>query len=64
MRACVRAGVSFCLSASLLRVSYCLLVPPVGDYGFDPLGQLKGKSAKQVEELKLKEIKNGRCARL
>jgi hypothetical protein len=33
-----------------------------GNLGFDPLGQLKGKSAKQVEDLKLKEVKNGRLA--
>jgi len=32
-----------------------------GDYGFDG-GQLKGKSAKEVADLKLKEIKNGRLA--
>lgn len=30
-----------------------------GDYGFDG-GQLKGKSAKEVADLKLKEIKNGK----
>jgi hypothetical protein len=35
---------------------------PLGDFGFDPLGQLKGKSAKQIADLKLKEIKNGRLA--
>ena len=33
-----------------------------GDYGFDPMGQLKGKSAKDVETMKLKEINNGRLA--
>lgn len=33
-----------------------------GDFGFDPMGQLKGKSEKQVNELKLKELKNGRLA--
>eukprot|EP01031_Cornospumella_fuschlensis_P033558 gene33558-40597_t len=33
-----------------------------GDLGFDPLGQLKGKSPAQVNELKLKEVKNGRLA--
>jgi hypothetical protein len=34
----------------------------IGDLGFDPLGQLKGKTAKQIDDLKLKEIKNGRLA--
>lgn len=33
-----------------------------GDLGFDPLGQLKGKSQSQVNDLKLKELKNGRLA--
>jgi hypothetical protein len=32
-----------------------------GDFGFDG-GFLKGKSAKEIAELKLKEIKNGRLA--
>lgn len=39
-----------------------LLPPPSGDFGFDPMGQLKGKSEKAVNELKLKELKNGRLA--
>ena len=30
-----------------------------GDFSFDPMGQLKGKSEKQVADLKLKELKNG-----
>jgi len=33
-----------------------------GDFGFDPMNQLKGKSAAQIADLKLKEIKNGRLA--
>jgi len=33
-----------------------------GDLGFDPAGQLKGKSTAQINDLKLKEIKNGRLA--
>lgn len=32
-----------------------------GDYGFDPLG-LKPKTDEALEELQLKEIKNGRLA--
>jgi hypothetical protein len=31
---------------------------PPGDYGIDG-GQLKGKSAAQIADMKLKEIKNG-----
>jgi light-harvesting complex I chlorophyll a/b binding protein 1 len=35
-----------------------------GYFGFDPLGFLKGKSAEEVKNMKLKEIKNGRLAML
>jgi len=35
-----------------------------GDYGFDPLGLLTGKSEEEVREMKLREIKNGRLAML
>lgn len=33
-----------------------------GDLGFDPMGQMKGKSEAQIKDLELKEIKNGRLA--
>lgn len=35
-----------------------------GDYGLDPIGFLKGKSEEEKNEMKLKEIKNGRLAML
>jgi light-harvesting complex I chlorophyll a/b binding protein 4 len=35
-----------------------------GNLGFDPLGFGKGKSKEQMEDLQLKEIKNGRLAML
>lgn len=35
-----------------------------GNFGFDPLGFMKGKSDAEKEEMELKEIKNGRLAML
>jgi Chlorophyll A-B binding protein. len=35
-----------------------------GYFGFDPLGLMKGKSEAEVNNMKLKEIKNGRLAML
>jgi len=35
-----------------------------GNFGFDPLGFTKNKSAEEVADLELKEIKNGRLAML
>jgi len=35
-----------------------------GDFGFDPLGYLKGKSEEEVNIVKLQELKNGRLAML
>jgi light-harvesting complex I chlorophyll a/b binding protein 1 len=35
-----------------------------GDFGFDPLGFLKGKSEEERNRMKLRELKNGRLAML
>ena len=35
-----------------------------GDFGLDPIGFLAGKSDAEIEEMKLKELKNGRLAML
>ena len=35
-----------------------------GDFGLDPIGFLKGKSEAEVNEMKLRELKNGRLAML
>jgi len=35
-----------------------------GDLGFDPMGLAVGKSEEQMDEMRLKEIKNGRLAML
>ena len=35
-----------------------------GDFGFDPMGFLKGKTEAEQEDMKLKELKNGRLAML
>jgi Chlorophyll A-B binding protein len=43
-----------------LSLSFTFLL--IGDLGFDPMGQMKGKSAQQINDLKLKEVKNGRLA--
>ena len=53
-----------CLTFYTLSFSLLLLLhsSTKGDYGFDPLGQLKGKSAKDIETMKLKELKNARLA--
>jgi len=34
----------------------------IGNYGFDPLNFSKGKSQAQMDDLRLKEVKNGRLA--
>ena len=32
-----------------------------GDFGFDPLNIIKGKSDADVERMQVRELKNGRC---
>ena len=54
--------ISLYLSFSCYTALHCWYNATEGDYGFDPMGQLKGKSAKDVETMKLKELKNARLA--
>lgn len=56
--------VEFCTGAVLVEVAKGESDRAAGDFGFDPLGMIKGKSAQQVETMKLKEINNGRLAML
>ena len=35
-----------------------------GDFGFDPMGLSSGKSDEWMDDMKLKELKNGRLAML
>jgi light-harvesting complex I chlorophyll a/b binding protein 4 len=35
-----------------------------GEFGFDPMGWMKGKSKEEVDTMKLRELKNGRLAML
>ena len=35
-----------------------------GDFGWDPLNKMKGKSEAEINDMKLKELKNGRLAML
>jgi hypothetical protein len=43
----------------VIQLKYSIVT---GDLGFDPMNMAKGKSAKDLNDLKLKEIKNGRLA--
>jgi hypothetical protein len=51
-------------SVSLIQMLYEDSGRAPGDFGLDPLGFLKGKSEEEVNEMKLREIKNGRLAML
>jgi hypothetical protein len=53
-----------CSAASLVQVSKGELDREAGNFGFDPLGFMKGKSAEQQATMKLKEVNNGRLAML
>jgi hypothetical protein len=56
--------VEFCTGAALVQVSKGELDREAGDFQFDPLGLIKGKNKEQVDNMKLKEINNGRLAML
>jgi hypothetical protein len=51
-------------SISLIQILYEESGRAPGDFGLDPLGFLKGKSEEEVDQMKLREIKNGRLAML
>jgi light-harvesting complex I chlorophyll a/b binding protein 1 len=53
-----------CNGAALVQVSKGELDREAGDFGFDPLGFSKGKSKDAVDQMKLKEVNNGRLAML
>jgi hypothetical protein len=53
-----------CSAACLVQVSKGELDREAGNFGFDPLGFMKGKSADQQTTMKLKEVTNGRLAML
>lgn len=57
--------IEFCTGAALVQVAKGELTDrEAGDFGLDPIGFLKGKSKDQVDNMKLKEINNGRLAML
>lgn len=60
----VVAVLEFCSSAALVQVSKGELDREAGDFGLDPIQLLKGKSKDAVDNMKLKEINNGRLAML
>lgn len=55
--------VEFCTGAALVEVSKGESDREAGDFGFDG-GFLKGKSKEAIDDLKLKELSNGRLAML
>jgi hypothetical protein len=56
--------VEICSAACLVQVSKGELEREAGNFGFDPLNFMKGKSAEQQQTMKLKEVNNGRLAML
>lgn len=58
------AALEFCTGASLVEVSKGALDREPGDFGLDPIGFLKGKSAEEIKTMKTKEVNNGRLAML
>ncbi|GKY95359.1 chlorophyll A-B binding protein [Mayamaea pseudoterrestris] len=56
--------IEICSAACLVQVSKGELDREAGNFGFDPLNFMKGKSAEQQQTMKLKEVNNGRLAML
>lgn len=56
--------IEVCSAACLVQVSKGELDREAGNFGFDPLGFMKGKTAEQQQTMKLKEVNNGRLAML
>jgi hypothetical protein len=56
--------IEVCSSAALVQVSKGELERDAGDFSFDPLNILKGKSEADIMTMKTKEINNGRLAML
>jgi len=56
--------VEVCSAAVLVQVSKGESDREAGDFGFDPLGILTGKSKEEKDKYKLNEIENGRLAML
>jgi len=56
--------VEFCMSSVLVEVANGESDRAAGDFKLDPLQFLKGKTEEEVNEMKLKELQNGRTAML
>lgn len=58
------AFIEFCTSSVLVEVAKGESDREAGDFKLDPLSFLKGKSKAEVDNMKLKELQNGRAAML
>ena len=56
--------IEFCTGAALVQVSKGELDRKAGNFGFDPLQVMKGKTKEQLDRMELQEINNGRLAML
>jgi len=56
--------IEFCSSAVLVQVAKGESDREAGDFNLDPLRFLKGKTKEEVDDMKLKELNNGRLAML
>jgi len=54
--------IEFCMSSVLVEVAKGESDREAGDFALDPLHFLDGKSKEQIDEMKLKELQNGRAA--